>query len=190
MRWMMIAVAALIAAGLGWYEGSPLYTLRQMRAAAAAGDGAKLSNYVDYQALKIDLKDEVRRELILEANRRGAEGDPLGRLSTELAVALVPAGVDLLVTPEAVEAMFDARSAANQGGRGSPAAAAAAASGSTVGVMPVGIPKTAAVIERRGLDEFKVRVKGKDGAAVFRRYGLGWKLAGIDMPYKFSRDIR
>ena len=178
MKWMMIAVAALIAAGLGWYEGSPLYTLSQMRAAAEAGDGAKLSNYVDYQALKIDLKDEVRREIILEANRRGAEGDPLSKLGTEFAVALVPAGVDLLVTPEAVEAMFDARSAAQ------PAAEQGAQS--KVGVMPVGIPRNGAMIERHGIDEFKVKVKGKDGAAVFRRYGLGWKLVGVDMPFKFG----
>ena len=180
MKWTLIAVGALIAAGVGWYEGSPLYTLSQMRAAAEAGNMAKLSNYVDYQALKIDLKDEVRREIILEANRRGAEGDPLSKLGTEFAVALVPAGVDLLVTPEAVEAMFDAKAAVNQGGRGS-----AAAADSKVGVMPVGIPKTEAVIERHGINEFKVLVKGKDGAAVFRRYGWGWKLVGVDMPYRF-----
>ncbi|MEO7814511.1 MAG: DUF2939 domain-containing protein [Sphingomicrobium sp.] len=185
MKSVLAGIGLLIAAVVGWYEASPLYTLKQMRDAATAGNTAKLANYVDYQALKIDLKDEVRRELILEGNRRGAERDPLARFGTDLAVALVPVGVDLLVTPEAVQAMFDGRSAANQGGRGS-----VAAGGSTVGVMPVGIPRTDAVIERTGLSEFKVRVKGKDGAAVFRRYGLRWKLAGVDMPYKFGGEDR
>ena len=181
MKWIGIVIAALLLAGAGWYEFSPLYTLNQMREAAAAGNVAKLSNYVDYQALKIDMKDEIRREIILEGNRRGAETDPLTRFGTDIAVAFVKPGVDLLVTPEAVQAMFDARSAANEGGRGS-----ASAKGSTVGVMPVGIPKAEAVIERHGFNEFKVLAKGKDGAAVFRRYGLSWKLVGVDMPYKFG----
>ena len=181
MKWVMIAVGLLIAAGIGWYEASPLYTLNEMHKAAEAGNVAKLANYVDYQALKIDLKDEVRREIRLEGNRRGAETDPLAKFVTELASALVRPGVDLLVTPEAVQAMFDARSAANNGGRDSPAAER-----STVSVMPVGIPKTDAIVERHGLSEFKVRVRGKDGAAVFRRYGLGWKLVGVDMPYRFG----
>ncbi len=181
MKSILWVAGLLIAAAFGWYEASPLYTLNQMRAAAAAGNSAKLANYVDYQALKIDLKDELRREIILEGNRRGAETDPLTSVLTDLAVAVVRPGVDFMVTPEAVQAMFDAKAAANQGGRGS-----AAASGSTVGVMPVGIPKTGAVIERTGLSEFKVKVKGKDGAAVFRRYGFAWKLAGVDMPYRFG----
>ena len=181
MKWTLIAVGALIAAALGWYEGSPIYTLSEMRKAAEAGNTAKLANYVDYEALKIDLKGDIRREIVLEGNRRGAQSDPLIKFGTDIATALVRPGVDLLVTPEAVQAMFDARSAANQGGRGSPAASA-----SKVAVMPVGIPRTDAVIERHGLSEFKVKVKGKDGAAIFRRYGLRWKLAGVDMPYQFG----
>ena len=181
MKWILVAVAVPLLAFATWYEASPRYTLYEMRKAAEAGNAAKLSNWVDYQALKIDLQGELRREILLEADRRGADSDPLARLGAEVAVALVRPGADLLVTPEAVQAMFDARSAANAGGRGS-----AAARESPAGVMPVGIPKADAVIERHGLSEFKVRVKGKDGAAVFRRTGLSWKLAGIDMPYRFG----
>lgn len=181
LKWIVVVVGAPLLAFAAWYEASPLYTLKQMRAAASAGNSAKLADYVDYQALKIDMKDELRREIILEGDRQGAENNPLIKLGADIAVALVQPGVDVVVTPEAVQAMFDARSAANRGGRGSPAASA-----STVSVMPVGIPKANAVIEHHGLSMFKVRVKGKDGAAVFRRYGFGWKLAGIDMPYKFG----
>ncbi|HEV2043596.1 MAG TPA: DUF2939 domain-containing protein [Sphingomicrobium sp.] len=176
MRFVALVFGLLIAGFVGWYEASPRYTLNEMRKAAAAGNAAKLSKWVDYQALKIDMKGEIRRELLLEANRRGVERNPLVRLGVEL----IPAGVDLLVTPEAVQAMFDAKSAASTTGRG-PAAA-----DSKIGVMPVAIPKADIVIERHGLSAFKVKTKGKDGAAVFRRYGFGWKLAGVDMPYRFS----
>ena len=180
MKRIAVIFGLLIAAVVGWYEVSPRYTLNEMRKAAAAGNVAKLSNWVDYEALKIDLKGEIRRELLLEANRRGAERNPMVRLS----VALVPAGVDLLVTPEAVQAMFDAKSAASTTGRGPTAGASAS------GVMPVAIPKEGIVIERHGFSEFKVRTRGKDGAAVFRRDGLSWKLAGVDMPYGFGEDAK
>lgn len=176
MKRIALVFALLTAAVAGWYEVSPSYTLNEMRKAAVAGNGARLSAFVDFQALKIDLKGELRRELLLEANRRGAERNPM----VGLAVELLPVGVDLLVTPEAVQAMFDATSAASTTGRGPEAGA------SKVGVMPVAIPREGIVIERRGLSEFKVKTKGRDGAAVFRRYGFGWKLAGFDMPYRFG----
>lgn len=183
MRYILVTFGLVIAALVGWYELSPRYTLNEMRKAAAAGNAAKLSNWVDYEALKIDLKGELRREILLEANRQGVESNPITKFGTDLAVALVPVGVNMVVTPEAVQAMFDARSAASTTGRG----AGTKASGG-VAVMPVGIPKDNIVIERSGLSEFKVRTKGKDGAAIFRRYGFGWKLAGVDMPYRSGKS--
>ena len=181
MKPILLVVGALIAAVVSWYEFSPLYTLNEMRKAAAEGNSAKLSNWVDYQALKIDLKGELRREILLEANKRGADRDPFAKLGADLAVALVPVGVELVVTPEAVQAMFDAKSAASTTGRGPGVKPTEG-----VAVMPVGIPKEDIVIERHGLSEFKVKTKGKDGAAIFRRYSFGWKLAGFDVPYRFG----
>jgi hypothetical protein len=176
---ILTVFGALIAVLLIWYEVSPLYTLDQMRKAAAEGNGAKLSNHVDYEALKIDLKGDLRREIKLEANRRGAETDPLIRLGGDVAAALAGPGVDLLVTPQAVQAMFDVRVATVEVGVPQPSSP-----------IPVKIPRQGVVIERTGLGEFKVRTPGKDGAAVFRRYGWSWKLAGIDMPYTFERKAK
>jgi hypothetical protein len=183
MRYILVVFGLLFAASIGWYEISPRYTLNEMRKAAAAGNSTKMSNWVDYQALRIDLKGELRREILLEGNRRGMDRDPLTRLGAEVAVALVPVGVDMLVTPEAVQAMFDAKSAASTTGRGPGALAT-----NGVAVMPVGIPAKDYVLERHGLSMFKVKTKGKDGAAIFRRYGLGWKLTGFDMPYRFGKS--
>lgn len=177
MMRVLLVLGVVIAAGLGWYEFSPLYTLNEMRKAADEGNGAKLSNHVDFQALKRDLKGDLRRAILIEAGRQGAEHDPWIKFGGDLAVAFAGPGVDMLVTPEAVQAMFDARKAA---------ATAAPEPGSPTRPIPVSIPKQGAVIERTGLSEFKVRSPGKEGAAVFRRYGLGWKLAGVDMPYGFT----
>lgn len=183
MKSIALVFGLLLAALIGWYEASPRHTLNEMRKAAAAGNGAKLSKYVDYQSLMIDLKDELRREILLEANRRGSSSDPVLKLGADLAVALVPVGVEMVVTPEAVQAMFDAKSAASTTGRGPGAKAT-----DGIAVMPVGIPREDVVIERHGLSEFKVKTKGKDGAAIFRRYGFGWKLAGFDVPYRIGQS--
>jgi len=177
MKSIAVVFGLIIAALAGWYEVSPLYTLNEMREAAESDNSAKLSKWVDYEALKIDLKGELRRELLLETNRRGAGDSPFAKL----AVALVPLGVNWVVTPESVQAMFDAGSAASTTGRGPIVTAE-----NGVAVMPVAIPTDNIVIERNGLSEFKVKSEGKDGAAVFRRYGFGWKLAGVDMPYRFG----
>ena len=176
MKIIAVVFGLLIAALIGWYELSPRYTLNEMRKAAEEDQGAKPSKWVDYEALKIDLKGELRREILLEANRRGAGDSPLAKL----AVAFVPLGVDWVITPESVRAMFDAKSAASTTGRGP------AAGDSKIGVMPVAIPKQDIVIERHGPSEFKVKTKGRDGAAVFRRDGFGWKLTSVDMPYRFG----
>jgi hypothetical protein len=87
----------------------------------------------------------------------------------------------MVVSPQAIQAMFDANSIAGRTGRGP-----GASSNDGVAVMPVAIPRDDYVIERRGLSEFKIKAKGKQGAAIFRRHGLGWKLAGFDMPYRFG----
>lgn len=181
MRNIAIVFGLLAAVLIGWYALSPLYTLNEMRKSAEAGNVAKLSNWVDYQSLKRDLKGELRREILLEGNRRGMDRDPLTKFGADLAVALVPLGVEAIVTPEAIQAMFDAHSAASTTGRGRGVKAEGG-----VAVMPVGIPKDDIVIERHGLSEFKVKTKGKKGAAIFRRYGLSWKLAGFDVPYDFG----
>ena len=71
------------------------------------------------------------------------------------------------LTPKAVEAAFYA-------GKNRPAG--------SLKVLPVTADDNAA-IERDGLNAFRVR--GRDrakGALVFRRHGLGWKLAGVDLP--------
>lgn len=181
MRYILLVFGLVIAAAVGWYVASPLYTLNEMRKAAEAGNSVKMSNWVDYQALKVDLKGELRREILLEGNRRGMDRDPLTKLGADFAAALVPLGVEMVVTPEAVQAMFDANSAASTTGRGE-----GAKTSGGVAIMPVGIPKQDVVIERHGLSMFKVKTKGKQGAAIFRRYGLGWKLAGFDVPYRFG----
>jgi hypothetical protein len=54
------AAALIIASGALWYFESPAWTLHQMKAAADANDPDALNSYIDYPALREDLKTEIR----------------------------------------------------------------------------------------------------------------------------------
>jgi hypothetical protein len=163
MRKIIVAVLiVLIAAGAWWYA-SPIWTLRAMQNAAKAHDAARLSGYVDYPALREDLKGDLGAYVMRES--AGAPQDGGAKLGAAIALAFLGPVVDAIVTPQGVAAMF-----AQQGKD-------AKAVPVTTGDHPV--------IERDGLDSF--RVHGEDaskGSLVFRRAGLGWKLVGVDLPQR------
>ena len=164
---MRKAVAAILVALIviaGWWYVSPIWTLREMRDAAKAHDSGRFSAYVDYPALRDNLKASLRRAAIGEA---GKQSDPIGSLGAAAASLFVAPIVDSVVTTRAVEAAFVAD--ANR-----PA--------SSLKALPVTADEHA-VVARDGFNTF--RVHGKDaskGALIFHRYGLRWKLAGIDLP--------
>jgi hypothetical protein len=168
----IVVVAGLLAAlAAGWWFGSPWWTLREMRAAAAAHDERALSAHVDYPALRASVKQQV---MAAYGNGAVSEARGLGSLGAALARALAGPVIDTLVTPDGVRAMFEVEEA-----RKTPSAAASAAGGGPV--LPA--LKDRPVIERDGLDQF--RVHGRDSGSatmIFRRAGLGWKLSGVALP--------
>jgi|SRR4051812_23539715 hypothetical protein len=158
-RWAgLAAMLAMLAAG-GWYVASPGYTLKQMKAAAQANDADRLSSYIDYPALREDMKSELTARMMAEAQK---DNSGFGPLAVALGSAMVGPLVDAMISPAGVRAMM----LSNRKNRKAPAA---------VGEDPV--------IERHGLSEFVVKSKSaENGAMVFKRHGLGWKLSGIDLP--------
>ena len=77
-----IATLGLALAGAGWYLGSPLWTLKRMQDAAAAQQGDALAAYVDFPALREDIKSELSVAIMAEAQQEetglGALGAALG----------------------------------------------------------------------------------------------------------------
>jgi len=164
VRKAVAAILVVLIVVAGWWYVSPIWTLREMRDAAKTHDSARFSAHVDYPALRESLKIGLRRAAISEA---GKQSEPIGSLGAAAASLFVGPIVDSLVTPKAVEAAFvaDANRPAD-----------------SLKTLPV-TADDQAIIARAGLDTF--RVHGTDaskGALVFHRYGLGWKLAGIDFP--------
>lgn len=155
-RGIWILATLLVLAAAGWWFGSPWWTLYRIKQAADARDMQALSAYIDYPALRSDMKAQIRAQLprsVVEAPRE------VGALLTG---ALAEGLVDATVRPETIGAIF--------------------AAGSMVKRPP---PIRAEDLEMRrdGLDQFRmVRKDGSPGEIVFRRHWLGWKLAGIHVP--------
>ncbi len=201
MKKIIVAIAVVMMAAGGWYYASPLWTLKAMRDAAAAKDSAALSAYVDYEALRTDLKGDMRRSMINEMGKQPE--NPFGAIGMAIAMNLIDPMIEAMVTPEGVEALFAgqrsadgaenaASGTASDGSAGRKAAGAARggrAEKHAPGSGPSARPSLASAgpgdnpeIDRISIDEFRVRGGGKDGELIFRRHGLGWKLAGVDLP--------
>ena len=166
MKKLWIGVVALLLLGAGWFYYSPMWTLKNMRDAAQARDSEKLSEYVDYEALRTDLKSDFRRMMAEEVQKQPDNG--FGAIGAAIAMAIVDPMVEALVSPEGVQTMFERQKREDEKS-GKPSLAA------------VG-PGEDPVIERQGLDEFHVKGKDGKGAMIFRRHGLGWKLSAVDLP--------
>lgn len=172
MKVRNVALALILAAMLvaaGWWFASPWWTLRQVQRAADARDAAALSAYVDYPALRADVKQQAERAV----SQVAATDDPLIALGAAVAGALVDPAVGALVTPDGVAAMF----------------AQAPEEKVAVEQKPIarhfGLPKLdlghAPKIERIGLNQFRIADPAGRGTARFVRHGLGWRLAGIKL---------
>jgi hypothetical protein len=165
MRKFILAAMAFIAAAAGWWYLSPYWTLHQMQSAARRGDAKQLSQYIDYPAVREDLKGEIRRAILKRA-ATAKQNDGSAALGSAFALALIDPLVDAVITPQALEAAF-ARSKQIEKNRKAPK-----------------LPEVPShpVIERHGLDRFTVR--GKDhskGSLLFARSGFGWRLVGFDL---------
>ncbi|MCM8556439.1 DUF2939 domain-containing protein [Sphingomicrobium sediminis] len=151
-----ILVVLAIAAG-AWFYATPWMTLKSIRDAAVAGDADGVSEHVDYEALRADMKDEIMAAAQAEQGV-GAE------LSGALMEAVISPMIDQVVTPEALAVAFAEAERAED--------------------APLPALDGEVEIDRQGLNGFIVRSKDDPGQAgfEFKRDGLGWKLVGVELP--------
>lgn len=97
----LAAATLIIAAGAAWYFVSRAWTLRQMKAAADANDANALSGYIDYPALREDLKAELMGRMVAEAAK---DKTGLGGLGLAIGPAVVGPMIDQLISPAGVRA--------------------------------------------------------------------------------------
>ena len=172
-------VLALFAGVVGayWYW-SPLWVVRQMQAAARAGDGATFNEYVDYGRLRESLKPQL--PALVGASPPATSEGPSAWIST-LVRARSDRLVDALVRPEVVMQLMRVGRLAPREGEPPPGAPSAPSA-------PDG-PRSGRLVwtdERPGPDLYVVYAlrEGADPAQriglVFERSGFArWRLVGL-----------
>ncbi|MDQ3144274.1 MAG: DUF2939 domain-containing protein [Pseudomonadota bacterium] len=182
MKKVLIVLAVLAIAAAGWFYASPWWTLRAMREAAGERDSAALSAYVDYEALRTDLKGDLRRSMMAEMSKQ--PDNPFASIGMAIATGLIDPLVEAAISPEGVEAMFAGQGEGEKADAPATAGPSAPPTPQTAPSLAKAAPGDDPVVERVSLDEFRVRGAEKDSALIFRRHGLGWKLSAVDLPVR------
>lgn len=171
-----VAVAAVCVFLLAWAL-SPVLAARALVEAAKAGDERKITELVDFPALRASLKEELNDELIARMRRdpRVVESG-LGGLGMMLAPMLLAGAVDTLVTPEVVANMVTTAEAPDPTRPGDPDPADARDGNDIHQAWGY-----------RSFNEFAVTLTDRDRpndrlALIMERRGLfEWKLAAVDL---------
>lgn len=148
-------ILALIAAV--WLAFSPYLALNGIRNAVEARDAEALNAYVDYDAVRADLKEQVSVRIAKEM--ASGKGNAAG---AAMAAAFINPMIDAMVQP----AMMTAMLAGDQAKPGPKAK----------------ITGDEVEVDRSSLTRFVVWDKNRKGGVVFEMRGLGWKMVGLQLP--------
>lgn len=170
LRRFGVAIGAAVALlALGTYVAlGPYLTLLELKNGVAERDAEKVSECIDYPALRQSLKEQVERAIRV---RIGTD-NPLAALATGVAVTVADGLVDRLVSPEGLAELMAGQKPALVSATPAPSAATGRAllDGASYGYA--------------SFDKFVVDVptQGGDIRFVLTRSGIGWKLSRIDIP--------
>ena len=167
-----VFIAIVLVACGTWFYFSPHLAVSQMKSAAEAKDAAKLSDYVNFPALKESLKASFNAKLASGVTKE-KDTNPFAALGALMAAALINPMVDALVTPENLAMMM-------KGEKPLPTK-------STEQTTPSDSDADTSMFYE-SFDRFVVTVKIKDTAEepyglVFSREGMfSWKLSALRLP--------
>lgn len=177
-RWLVGGVLLALVLGLATYGvAGPYLAIHGIRTALAEQDTAKLERYVDFPALRVNLRAQVEDYL---ARRAGPEvsSNLFGAAALSIANQVLGRGVDTLVTPMGIAAILQGRSTWKR------------AVGDTIGddtyapAVPAE-PLKEAEHRYESLSRFTATVHDADGdpvVFVITRQGLRWRLTDIRLP--------
>jgi hypothetical protein len=167
-----LSLAIVFVAFCTWFYFTPHLAAHGMKTSAEAKDAAKLSSYVNYPALKENLKASFGAKLTSGVAK---ESKLLGVLGAALADVVVNPTIDALVTPESLAMIL----------RGDKPQPANNSTKNTTQSKPSGTETSMAY---ESFDRFVVTIKKKGASGepfglVFNREGLfSWKLSALRLP--------
>lgn len=174
-KWIALAIVLLLALG-GYVAAGPYLAINGIREALAEQDTGKLERHVDFAALRVSIKAQVEDSLARRAGN--VQSNLFGALALSVAGNLLGSGVDAMVTPLGIGALLQGRSMWKK-------SLGDTVDGDTYGKPVPADPLKDAEHHYESLSRFTATVHDEDGKPVvfvFKRKGLGWKLADIRLP--------
>lgn len=175
-KWLAVLFLALLALG-GYVVAGPYLAIHGISQALERRDAAALERYVDFPALRVNLKAQVDDALLRRAGPELQAG-LFGGALLSLAGSVSGMGVDAMVTPAGVAALLQGDALWKR------------ARGDTVGGDTYAAPRPLQPLQLaehrfESTSRFVATLHTADGTAVpcvFTRDGLRWKLSNILLP--------
>lgn len=101
-----IAVASLVGT---WLFLTPYIAASSMQAAIESQDAEKISRYVDFPALKENIKASLSAALLEESLKAG-KNDPAAQMGAAMATAFIGPMIDVMVSPKGLAMMVGSES--------------------------------------------------------------------------------
>lgn len=100
-----LSIASAFVIFSTWFYFAPYLAVSGMKSAAEAKDAVKLSDYVNFPALKESLKASFNAKLTSDVVKE-KDGNPFAALGATLAAAFINQMIDAFVTPESLAMMM------------------------------------------------------------------------------------
>lgn len=175
-KWLALIVAVLALAA-GWIAAGPFLTIHRIRSAVQDQDAAKLSEYVDFPALRANLKLQVDNYVVRRAGP-DMQSSLLGSIALRLASGATDGIVDVIATPAGLAAVMEGRNFWHRlGGQ--------RATHDTYATAPPRDPLEGARYRFESPSRFTATVSNADGdpvVFVLTRSGFTWKVSDVRLP--------
>lgn len=177
-----IVILLFIVSCIGIYF-TPHLAVSNMRKAAQDNDPDRLSDYVDYAALRESLKANFNATMASEV-AKSKSGNPFGALGATLAAMIVNPMIDALVTPESLAMLLSGKK---------PQIGKSNSSRKSIYTKMENDPEITMSYE--GLHRFVVKNKPKDPSEepvklIYKRNGfISWKLSAVRFPLEKDKSI-
>ncbi len=168
-----LAVIAIVA----YLYALPYLAINNMRDAIESNDADTLSDYVDFPALRQDLKDQINI-VVAKSVGQELEGNPFATLGATFVGMFVDKMVDSFVTPAGLSNLMQGKSNVQKKENTS--------SENTENIQPKEELFKDAEFGYDSTSKFVVSITDKEKKDpikfIFRRNGLDWKLTSIKIP--------
>lgn len=176
-KWIALLLAFVLLFA-GYVAAGPYLAIHGIRSALAEQDTAKLERYVDFAAVRVNLRAQVEDYL---ARRAGpdVQSNLLGAFALAVVNRVAGRGVDTMVTPLGVAALLQGRSMWKQ-------AIGETIGGDTYAPAVPADPLKEAEHHYESPSRFTATIHDENGdpiVFVLSRQGLRWRLTDIRLPF-------